>query len=295
MHTDSHDTPTPEIDERRREIALFRYGVIADLVHLEPHHRGLYALLAKKAELDYTIPGSLRRHVAPETMRGWLRAYRQGGFDALAPRVRADQGSTRSIPMHVVDLLCQMKEDSPELSIPALIKVARADHAHVVTDEVALPESTVHRVLARRGLMKKQPEEPTSKDRRRFEHESAGDLWMSDDSENRLTVVLVGHPELRRRMSMAALDALAQRVVVRAHVRGLTREEMGPYLAHRLHLAASDVPLFEPPTVEAIFQASSGLPRKANGLAHHALFAAAIAKAKSVTTEHVQAAMQEVA
>jgi type II secretory pathway predicted ATPase ExeA len=29
------------------------------------------------------------------------------------------------------------------------------------------------------------------------------------DSENRLTLMLVGHPELRRRMSMAALDALA--------------------------------------------------------------------------------------
>jgi general secretion pathway protein A len=115
------------------------------------------------------------------------------------------------------------------------------------------------------------------------------------DSENRLTVVLVGHPELRRRMSMAALDAFNQRVVVKAHVRGLTRDEMGPYLAHRLHLAGTDLPLFEPPTVEAIYQASSGLPRKANGLAHHALFAAAIAKAKTVTTEHVQAALQEVA
>ena len=43
-----------------------------------------------------------------------------------------------------------------------------------------LPESTVHRLLARRGLMKKQPDDPTSKDRRRFEYESAGDLWMSD-------------------------------------------------------------------------------------------------------------------
>lgn len=115
------------------------------------------------------------------------------------------------------------------------------------------------------------------------------------DSENRLTVVLVGHPELRRRMSMAALDALAQRIVVRAHVRGLTRDEMGPYLMHRLRLAGSEVPLFEPPTVEAIYQASTGLPRKANGLAHHALFAAAIAKAKSITTEHVQKAMHEVA
>lgn len=115
------------------------------------------------------------------------------------------------------------------------------------------------------------------------------------DSENRLTLLLVGHPELRRRLGMAALDALAQRVVVRANVRGLSRDEMAPYLAHRLNLAGCQLPLFEPATVEAIFQASSGLPRKANGLAHHALFAAAIAKAKTITTEHVQAALQEVA
>jgi general secretion pathway protein A len=114
------------------------------------------------------------------------------------------------------------------------------------------------------------------------------------DSENRLTVVLVGHPELRRRMGMAALDALSQRIVVRANVRGLTRDEMGPYLTHRLRLAGCELPLFDPPAVEAIFQASSGLPRKANLLAHHALFAAAIQKAKSINTEHVQAAMQEV-
>jgi putative transposase len=180
MQNDSNDTQALDIDERRREIALFRYGVIADLVHLEPHHRGLYALLEKKSEQDFTIPGSLRRHVAPETMRGWLRAYRCGGFDALVPRVRADHGSARSIPPPVVDLLCQLKEDSPDLSIPSLIKVARTRHASVVSDEVKLPESTVHRVLARRGLMKKQPNDPTSKDRRRFEHECAGDLWMSD-------------------------------------------------------------------------------------------------------------------
>jgi len=180
MHTDSNDTQALDIDERRREVALFRYGVIADLVHLEPHHRGLYALLTKKAEQEFTIPGSLRRHVAPETMRGWLRAYRRGGFDALIPRVRADQGCARSIPPQVVDLLCQLKEDSPELSIPSLIKVARTKHGCLVAEEVKLPESTVHRLLARRGLMRKQPDDPTSKDRRRFEHECAGDLWMSD-------------------------------------------------------------------------------------------------------------------
>jgi putative transposase len=181
MHAESGpETPMPELDERRREVALFRYGVIADLVHLEPHHRGLYKLLAKKAEQEYTIPGSLRRRIAPETMRGWLRDYRRGGFDALVPRARADQGCSRSIPAPIIDLLCQLKEDSHDLSIPLLIKTARAEHRDVVTDEVVLPESTVHRLLARRGLMRKRPEEPTSKDRRRFEHEHACDLWMSD-------------------------------------------------------------------------------------------------------------------
>ena len=115
------------------------------------------------------------------------------------------------------------------------------------------------------------------------------------DSENRLCVVLVGHPGLRRRLNMAALDSLAQRVVVRAHVRGIAREELGPYLEHRLRLAGCELPLFEPPTIEAIFQASNALPRRVNLLAHHALFAAAIARAKSITTEHIQAALQEVA
>lgn len=180
MHNASIQSAEEPSHDERREVALFRYGIIADMVHLEVHHRGLYALLRDKAAREYTIPGSLRRRVASETIRGWLRAYRKGGFDALVPRVRADHGSTRSIPTHVVDLLCQLKDDTPALTIPALIKVARAEHADVVTDEVNLPESTVHRLLARRGLTKKRPDEPTSKDRRHFEFAAAGDLWMSD-------------------------------------------------------------------------------------------------------------------
>lgn len=114
------------------------------------------------------------------------------------------------------------------------------------------------------------------------------------DSDNRLCLVLVGHPELRRRLGMAVHEALAQRVVVRAHVSGLTREETGPYLQHLLRLAGTELQLFEPAAQEAVFQASGGLLRKMNGLAHHALMAAALAKSKTVTTEHVQAAMAEV-
>jgi putative transposase len=167
-------------DPDRQAVALFRYGVIADMVHLPLQHRGLYKLLHEKAEREYNIPGSLRRRVAAETIRGWLRAYRNGGFDALLPRQRADHGSTRSIPANVVDLLCQLKDDEPTLTIPLLIRRVRERHRDVVREELLLAESTVHRLLARRGLTRKRPDTPTSKDHRRFEYEAAGELWMSD-------------------------------------------------------------------------------------------------------------------
>jgi hypothetical protein len=50
-----------------------------------------------------------------------------------------------------------------------------------------------------------------------------------------------------------------------------------------------------PLTEEALFQATSGLPRKINLLAHHTLLAAALTRARTATAEHVQAALPEVA
>lgn len=178
---------TPPIDpmlatdvERRQQVALFRYGTIADLVQLPLGHRGLYKLLENKAAREYEIPGTLRRHVAVETMRGWLSDYRRGGFDALVPKVRSDHGAARAIPARVVDVLCEIKDATPDLSIPLVIREARQKHSAIVTSEIELPLSTVHRLLARRGLTRRRKDDGTSKDRRRFEYEDANEMWMSD-------------------------------------------------------------------------------------------------------------------
>jgi len=113
------------------------------------------------------------------------------------------------------------------------------------------------------------------------------------DSENRLCLLFVGLTELRRRLRMSVHESLDQRIVMRFHLGGLERAELGEYLAHRLRAAACELPLFEPGAIEAIFQATHALPRKINRLAHYALTAAAIGKAKSVTSEHVQSALAE--
>jgi len=114
------------------------------------------------------------------------------------------------------------------------------------------------------------------------------------DAERRLCILLVGLTELRRRLTMAVHESLTQRIVVRYHLGGLTREEVPAYLTHRLQLAGCSLPLFEPAAIEALFQATQGLPRKVNRAAHYALSAAALAKVRQITIEHVQAALDEV-
>jgi len=191
----------PETD-RRHAIALFRYGLIAELVHLPPGAKGLYERIREKAAADYTIPGSARTRVAPETLRDWLKRYRKGGFDALMPKPRADRGRSRALPQPVADLLITLKEDHPEISVPLVIRAARASGE--VPEALPLPPSTVHRLLARHGLMRKDPDAPTDRDRRRFAFERAGELWMSDVMHG--PSVLVGDRTKRKSYLIAFLD-----------------------------------------------------------------------------------------
>lgn len=161
----------------RQALALFRYGLIAEFVQLPAGSRGLYARLRDKANADYVIPGTTRTRVAPETLRHWLKDYRRGGFEALMPKARADLGRSRALPQAVADALITFKDEQPTRSIPELIRAVR--ECGLAPPSLALPPSTVHRLLSRAGLMHKAPAE-TAKDRRAFAYARAGELWMSD-------------------------------------------------------------------------------------------------------------------
>ena len=113
------------------------------------------------------------------------------------------------------------------------------------------------------------------------------------DSENRLCLLLVGLTELRRRLAMAVHESLVQRLVVRHHLAGIERSELDDYLVHRLRLAGCELPLFEPPAVEALAQSTRGLPRLVNRIAHYALTAAAAKGARTVSAEHLEHAVVE--
>ena len=186
----------------RQEVALFRYGVIADLLHLPAGAKGVGRLLREKSERSWIIPGSDRRHVAAETLRRWIALYRHGGFDALYPRLRADRGRPRRLSPGVAVRLVELKTDHPSWSVRKIIAAARSGGI-----DCPLAPSTVHRLLSREGLFDKKPSDGA--DRRRFAFREAGQLWMSDVMHG----PRVRHGRTRRKTYLIAFIDDASRVI----------------------------------------------------------------------------------
>lgn len=77
--------PQPPNADLDTEIALFRYGLIAQILHDPPPAGQQETLLHEIAAKRYRIPGSTRTQVSTTTLRRYLTAYRAGGFEALRP------------------------------------------------------------------------------------------------------------------------------------------------------------------------------------------------------------------
>jgi putative transposase len=96
------------------QVALFRYGLIAEFVRQPPGTPGLYQRLEAIAAEEHQIPGTSRTRVAVETLRDWIKRYRDGGFDALVPKRRADRGTARALSAAISEALLAIKEDNPK-------------------------------------------------------------------------------------------------------------------------------------------------------------------------------------
>jgi len=91
------------------------------------------------------------------------------------------------------------------------------------------------------------------------------------DKENLMSVILIGQPELNRRLQNPIYDALRQRIGIKYHLGALSPEEIPEYLDFRLKKAGRDKPLFAEEAIELIRIYSGGIPRRINNLAANAL------------------------
>ena len=105
-----------EQEQHRREIQEFRYALIAELTNPYLEHGELKRLIREKADREYDIPYSQRKHISEECIRNWLKKFRKYGKEGLLPKKRSDWRDCRSMSPQEASQLIQYLEEHPELT-----------------------------------------------------------------------------------------------------------------------------------------------------------------------------------
>jgi len=166
-------------EELKKQIAVFRYGVISDFVGARRLSRGQRKrLMRERCDQVWQIPGSIRTHIAPSTIKEWIARYKQAGnkLESLYPQDRSDRGALRSVDGETAAGIVSLRKELPEVTLPVLLKAAR--ERKIILPGASVSSSTLYRFLKANGLMEGAP--AATLDRRRFEAGQPNELWQSD-------------------------------------------------------------------------------------------------------------------
>ena len=183
-------------DERRREIGLFRYALVRDLVDpaLSKAERG--RLVRALAERDHVGPDGRIVRVSRVTLDRWVRAYRRGGFEALVPQPRVVAPRT---PAGMLERAFQLKLERPERTAAQVREIMLASAGD---GERVLGLRTLQTHLARQGLNVRGDGRTVGKVYGRFQATARNDLWQGDGLHGPF---LAGHSS-RRAVLLAFID-----------------------------------------------------------------------------------------
>ena len=76
--------------------------------------------------------------------------------------------------------------------------------------------------------------------------------------------MVVGQPELKKKLQQPKLAQFSQRIAVSYHLSPLTRKECCEYIAHRLISAGGAADIFLQGAMDSIYENSGGIPRTIN-------------------------------
>ena len=108
--------------ERSRAVALFRYSLIREAADpgLSTRQRG--RLVRDLAAREHAGPFGEPVRVSRPSLDRWIRAWRSGGFDALAPPARQ---VTLRTPAEVLDLAAALKRENPSRTAAQVARILR--------------------------------------------------------------------------------------------------------------------------------------------------------------------------
>ncbi len=107
---------------------------------------------------------------------------------------------------------------------------------------------------------------------------------LETEKEKLVQIVLMGQPELRKKLALPKLEQFRQRVVLHYHLYPLDRKETKEYIKHRLKTAGNQgADILDDEAIEAVYNYSGGVPRLINLVCHNALISGLVLEARVIT------------
>ena len=117
---------------------------------------------------------------------------------------------------------------------------------------------------------------------------------LETETEKLIQIILMGQPELKKKLALQRLEQLRQRINVYYHLTGLTAEETRDYIKHRLKIASdSDGSFFSEEAIRVIHAYSKGVPRLINQICDSALLSGYISETKTIDEKIVKEVIAE--
>jgi len=113
------------------------------------------------------------------------------------------------------------------------------------------------------------------------------------DSTNKAVVLLTGLPQVSSTLSMNMHEPLRQRIVMNYHISALSREESQVYLKDKMKRAGCRQEVFERNALEAISNASNGIPRMIDKIANASLLIGNQINENIITADTVMEAVND--
>lgn len=155
-------------EQQRKEIALFRYSIIAPV--LSGNVKGQMEYFRQTAKKEHDVPHCGKRIYLPQTFKKWLKTFRRHGFDALLPKQRDDKGQSRKIDELLKKSISDSLTNNPFLSGSALYRLL------VSQNVIGISEGTLRKFIKDNQLRPNCPPTPRIK----FEKEHINQMWTAD-------------------------------------------------------------------------------------------------------------------
>jgi putative transposase len=170
--TEKQPSRSRETATQAEKIALFRYGIIAPVLHDSGVKQTRY--FKKMAQQVFDVPVYGRKRFNWKTFKSWLRKYRIEGFDGLKPKTRADKGESRIVDEYLDHIIRQKFDEFPSLKISGLYRML-IDEGLIQAGSPC--EATLRKYIDDHNL---KPTVELLKPRKKFEKPHINDLWLSD-------------------------------------------------------------------------------------------------------------------